>query len=117
MRPDPGRNIQEALISGMPLERRAAIMERLRETGLAIVWQQSDEAGPMTELERAMFILDRLYPEMPPPHRAQIDAWFRTEWDAGRWHGFRRPPPIKVDGDGDQPSSSALIDDASKVTH
>lgn len=95
MRPDPGRHIQEALIAKMPLQGRAGIMTRLRATGLAMVWQQSDAAGQMTELERAMFILDRLYPEMPPQHREQIDAKLRTDWEAGRWRGFRRPPPLE----------------------
>jgi hypothetical protein len=97
MRPDPGRDIQERLIAQMPLERRLAVMARLRATGLAMVWQQSDAAGPMTELERATFILDRLYPRMPPQHRAQLDADLRAEWEAGRWHGFRRPPPLTPD--------------------
>ena len=60
----------------------------------------------MTELERATFILDRLYPEMPAQHRAQVDAKLRVEWDAGRWHGFRRPPPLRADHDIDRPTSS-----------
>jgi hypothetical protein len=116
MRPDPGRDLQEALIAKMPLRQRLEIMEQLRATGLAILWQQSDAAPPMTELDRAMFILDRLYPDMRPQLRAQVDAKLRAEWEAGRWLGFRRPPPLLVDTDRDQSlSSSTLIDDATDV--
>lgn len=94
MRPDPGRDIQEAMIATMPLARRVAIARRLRETGHLLVWQQSDAAAarqPMNELERAFFILDRLYPEMPAPHREQIRARLTADWNAGLWHGFDRP--------------------------
>lgn len=96
MRPDPGRDIQERLIADMSLDRRVAVGERLRRTGHLLVWQQADAAAarePMNELERAFFILDRLYPDMPPQHREQFHASFTAAWQAGTWHGFARPSP------------------------
>ena len=68
---------------------------RLRERGILLAWQQSDEAGLADELERAFFLLDRLYPEMPPVHRESTRAQLRARWDAGPWHGFRRPDPLR----------------------
>jgi len=99
VRPDPGRDIQEAMIAAMTLERRTAVMTQLRHKGMLLVWQQSDEHGPMTEPERAMFLIDRLYPEMPHQHRAQFQQRFTALWEAGTWHGFRRPPPFEADRD------------------
>jgi len=91
MRPDPGRETQEALIARMSPARRSETMLGLREKGLLLVWQQADAAGPMSELERAMFIIDRLYPEMPPQHREQFRTKLSALAAAGTWHGFRRP--------------------------
>jgi hypothetical protein len=91
MRPDPGRATQEALIAQMSRARRSAVALELREKGLLLVWQQSDAAGPMSELDRAMFIIDRLYPEMPPQHREQFQAKLAALASAGTWHGFKRP--------------------------
>lgn len=94
MRADPGRDIQEALIAGATLERRVAVVAALRMEGLLLAWQQSDEAGLPNELERAFFLLDRVYPEMPPAHRASARAQLEARWRAGTWHGFRRPEPL-----------------------
>jgi hypothetical protein len=94
VRPDPGRDLQEAMIATMPLEGRVAVMTQMRAKGMQLVWQQSDEHGPMTEPERAMFLIDRLYPEMPPQHREQFRRRFEELWEAGTWHGFQRPAPL-----------------------
>jgi hypothetical protein len=97
MHPDPGRDIQERLIADMSLDRRVAVGERLRRTGHLLVWQQADAAAarePMNQLERAFFILDRLYPQMPPQHREQFRARLSAGWEAGTWHGFQRPAPL-----------------------
>jgi hypothetical protein len=91
MRPEPGRALLDARIAEATPVERMRWSQDLRRTGLELVWRQSDEAGPMTELERAYFLIDRLYPEMPPQHRAQFRAQLEREWRAGRWHGFRRP--------------------------
>ncbi|MFN8519010.1 MAG: hypothetical protein U0667_06390 [Chloroflexota bacterium] len=94
MRIDPGRDIQEALIAVAPIEQRVAIVHRSRQAGLLLAWQQSDEAGLADELERA-FLLDRVYPDMPAAHRESTRAQLRARWEAGTWHGFRRPEPLR----------------------
>ncbi len=98
MRVDPGRDIQEALIAVAPLEQRVAIVDRLRREGLLLAWQQSDEAGLADELERAFFLLERVYPDMPAAHRESTRAQLRERWEAGTWHGFRRPEPLSPTG-------------------
>ncbi|MDQ3448090.1 MAG: hypothetical protein M3432_02785 [Chloroflexota bacterium] len=72
-------------------EERMRYAAGLRHKGLVLVWQQADAAGPMSELERAMFILDRLYAEMPAQHREQTRAKLAELAAAGKWHGFKRP--------------------------
>lgn len=57
----------------------------------AQVWAQADRAGPMTELERARFLLRRLYPDLEGPRLESIMARLGAEWAAGTWTGFRRP--------------------------
>ena len=94
MPPDPGRDIQDRLIAAMSLDERIAISTRLRDTGLLLAWQQSDAAGPANEVERARFLIDRLYPRMPAGQRAQILASLADDFEAGRWCGFERPGPL-----------------------
>ena len=84
----------DARVAAMTPTERTMAAARMRHKGLLMVWQQSDEHGPMTELERAMFLIDRLYPEMPPQHRAQFEQRFTALWEAGTWHGFQRPAPF-----------------------
>jgi hypothetical protein len=69
---------------------RRAVAERLREAGFARAWAAADRAGPMTELERARFLLRRLYPDLEGPRLDAIMARLKAEWQAGSWKGFRR---------------------------
>ena len=55
-----------------------------------LVWAQADRAGEMTELERARFLLRRLYPDLEGPRLESIMSRLAAEWDAGTWTGFRR---------------------------
>jgi hypothetical protein len=57
----------------------------------AQVWAAADRAGPMTELERARFLLRRLYPVLEGPRLEAIISHLSAEWEAGTWTGFRRP--------------------------
>ena len=57
----------------------------------AQVWAAADRAGPMSELERARFLLRRLYPDLEGPRLESIMARLVSEWEAGTWAGFRRP--------------------------
>lgn len=91
MRPDPGRQHQEALIRSMPPAERTGRMARLRENGVWLAWQQADAAGLSDPVEQADFILRRLYPEMPEAWFDDIVGQLRALHAAGRWNGFRRP--------------------------
>lgn len=55
-----------------------------------LVWAQADRAGEMTELERARFLLRRLYPDLEGPRLESIMTRLAAEWEAGTWTGFRR---------------------------
>lgn len=82
--------LDERLRAAGPIERM-----RLHDTmyGLAfdLVWAQADRAGAMTELERARFLLRRLYPDLEGPRLEAIIDRLSAEWDAGTWSGFRHP--------------------------
>ncbi len=84
---------------------QAQLDERVREAGptermrlhtelylqaFDLVWAQADAAGPMTELERARFLLRRLYPDFEGPRLELIMTRLAAEWDAGTWTGFVR---------------------------
>ena len=45
----------------------------------------------MTELERARFLLRRLYPDFEGLRLESIMARLEADWEAGTWTGFRRP--------------------------
>ena len=70
---------------------RRVANDRLRANGFARVWAQADRAGEMTELERARFLLRRLYPDLEGPRLESIMERLAAEWAAGTWTGFRRP--------------------------
>lgn len=93
----------------MPVDQaQARFDERLREAGpdgrmrlhddmyrqaFDLVWAQADRAGSMSELERARFLLRRLYPDLEGPRLDAIMGALETEWQAGTWTGFRRGDP------------------------
>ncbi len=85
---------------------QAAFDVRLREVGpgrrmrthvdmyadaFRLVWSQADRAATMTELERAHFLLRRLYPDLEGPRLEAIMARLTAEWGAGTWTGVQRP--------------------------
>lgn len=93
MRPDPGRRLlEERLLLLSPQERRRIALG-LRRRAFARVWAAAERAGPLSELERARFILRRLYPELEGPRLEAVIADLAARERAGRWHGFSRQPP------------------------
>ena len=94
MAPDPGLALQEQIVATMDAEARGAVRLRLSTRALLLAWQQSDAMGPMSEMERAEFLLRRLYPTLPEAPRRQILEQLATAQAAGNWHGFRRPDPL-----------------------
>jgi hypothetical protein len=91
MRPDPGRQMLERIHMSLAPEARARLSQELRDAGLRSVWEQVDRAAPMGPVEEGLFIIERLYPEMPTEHRASLRRQMEASFRAGTWRGFRRP--------------------------
>jgi hypothetical protein len=79
----------ERLRSAGP-EERARVHAAMYRQAFEMVWAAADRAGPMTELERARFLLRRLYPDWEGAMIESIMGRLEAEWNAGTWHGFRR---------------------------
>lgn len=75
----------------MSADQRARLGQALRRRGFRAVWGQVDRAGLMDPVEEGMFLLDRLYPDMPAAHRASLGRQLQTAYDRDEWHGFARP--------------------------
>ena len=89
--PDPGQIVLDLRVRSLSASDRAMYAYRLRRKALVLVNQAADAAGPMSELDRAMFILRRLYPEYSERELAHIRADLALREADGRWHGFSRP--------------------------
>jgi len=72
---------------------RMRLHDAMYRRAFDLVWAQADRAGPMTELERARYLLRRLYPDLEGPHLDAIMDGLDAEWLAGSWTGFRRADP------------------------
>ncbi|MGH2456663.1 MAG: hypothetical protein ACRDHD_10460 [Candidatus Limnocylindria bacterium] len=70
---------------------RAMISTRLRWKAIVMANHAADEAGPLSALDRAEFILRRLYPEFTDEQISHIRSELARAEAAGTWHGFRRP--------------------------
>jgi hypothetical protein len=92
-RPDPGQLALDERVRATSPAERAEFSYRLRQEALVLVNQAADAAGPMLELDRAMFVLRRLYPEFTETQLAQIRADLARRQAAGTWQGFTRPAP------------------------
>lgn len=94
--PDEGQRALDERVRAMTPQERADVAADLRYRALVIVNDAADHAGPMSELDRAVFILRRLYPEFTDAQIASIRAELARRQAAGRWSGFRRPTPRAV---------------------
>ncbi len=70
---------------------RMLLHHRMYHDAFALVWSQADRAGEMTELERARFLLRRLYPDLEGARLQALMTTLEAESAAGTWTGFRRP--------------------------
>lgn len=84
------RQMDERVRATPPAVRMRLHVEMYR-LAFAQVWAAADRAEPMTELERARFLLRRLYPDLEGPRLESIMARLGADWEAGTWTGFRRP--------------------------
>lgn len=94
--PDAGQRALDARVQAMTPDERAEWAYRMRRQAFILVNQAADEAGPMLELDRATFILRRLYPEFSEDQLADIRAELERRQLAGTWSGFERPSPSSV---------------------
>jgi hypothetical protein len=76
---------------------RMRMHDQMYRQAFVLVWAAADRAGVMTELERARFLLRRLYPDLEGPRLESIMARLQVEWEAGTWTGFRRPSVKSAD--------------------
>lgn len=60
-----------------------------------MIWHQADAAGLSDPLERANFVLRRLYPEMSEAWFVDILGKLAARFERGEWHGFQ---PAAWDG-------------------
>lgn len=84
------RQIDERVRATPPAERMRLHAEMYR-LAFVQVWAAADRAGPMSELERARFLLRRLYPDLEGPRLDSMMSRLEAEWEAGTWTGLRRP--------------------------
>jgi hypothetical protein len=89
--PDPGQLALDARVRAMSPAERAEFAYRLRWQALVLVNRAADAAGTMSELDRAIFVLRRLYPQFTEGQLAQIRADLARRQAAGTWQGFTRP--------------------------
>lgn len=89
--PDAGQLALDERVRAVSATERAEVAYRLRRGALLLVNQAADEAGPMAELDRAIFILRRLYPEFTEAQLVQMREDLAGRQAAGSWHGFTRP--------------------------
>lgn len=88
------RQVDERVRATSPTD-RMRLQWQLVQDARRLVWAQADRAGPMSEIERARFLLRRLYPDLEGPRLEQIIRCLEVEWVAGTWNGFRRPGPTE----------------------
>jgi hypothetical protein len=98
MRPDPGRDLMEARLSALTRDERARHSAVLRERGVRLVWDQLDRAAVTDPVEQAMFLVSRMYPEMPAVHVEQLRQGFIAARERDGWDGPQRPPALPRDG-------------------
>jgi len=80
-------------VRATPPDERARLHAELARQARLLAWAAADQAGPLTELDRARFLLRRLYPDLDGPRLEAIMDRLEAEFSAGTWGGFRRPDP------------------------
>lgn len=74
-------------------EDRMRLHSELAWQARVLAWDAADRSAPMTELDRARFLLRRLYPDLRGQRLEAIMDRLEADWRAGTWTGFRRPDP------------------------
>jgi hypothetical protein len=95
MRPDPGRAELARAREGWTVVERLALAAELRDRALDLAWaalrEREGVAGRLDDLERARFVLLRLYPELAGPRLVEIMRALAARQARGAWNGFSPP--------------------------
>jgi hypothetical protein len=95
MRPDPGRTELAAARRGWTAAQQLALAAELRDRSFDIAWaalrEREAAAGRFDDLERARFVLSRLYPELAGPRMDDIMGSLAMRQARGMWGGFTPP--------------------------
>jgi hypothetical protein len=95
MRPDPGRTELAVARRDWSVRERLALAAELRDRAFDIAWaalrEREAAAGRLDDLERARFVLSRLYPELAGPRLDDIMASLAARRARGAWNGFTPP--------------------------
>ena len=95
MRPDPGRVDLDAARRGWTASERLALAAELRDQAFDLAWaalrEREAAVGRLDDLERACFILARLYPELAGQQLADVMEALARRQAQGTWRGFAPP--------------------------
>ena len=95
MRPDPGRAELARARRGWTAVERLALAAELRDRAFDLAWaalrEREGVGGRLDDLERARFVLGRLYPELAGPRLDEIMGSLATRQARGAWNGFAPP--------------------------
>lgn len=95
MRPDPGRAELAAARRDWTAAERLVLAAELRDRAFDLAWAALREreavAGRLDDLERARFVLSRLYPELAGRRLDEIMEALASGQARGTWRGFTPP--------------------------
>ena len=95
MRPDPGARELAVARLGWTASERLALAAELRDLAFDLAWASLREhearVGRVPDLDRARFVLLRLYPELAGPRLDEVTGALADRLADGTWRGFRPP--------------------------
>jgi len=102
MRAEPGSAELAATRRDWTADERLRLAAELSGRAFDIAWaalrEREAEVGRLDELDRARFILSRLYPEMRGPRLDGVLSDLAARQTAGSWSGFAPPESFREDG-------------------
>jgi hypothetical protein len=102
MRGEPGSAELAATRRDWTSDERLRLAAELTERAFDIAWaalrERESEVGRLDELDRARFILSRLYPEMRGPRLDGVLVDLAARRAAGSWAGFVPPASFAATG-------------------
>lgn len=95
MRPDPGCAELSAARRDWTTAERLALAAELRDRAFDLAWaalrERETVLGRLDDLERARFLLSRLYPGLAGPRLDDIMGSLAARQARGAWNGFTPP--------------------------